>query len=125
MTSVRNKRDIALSKSGSKKNDLSSVGDILAGMKRSTKLGRQLELAQIWEHWEQLAGPRLAAHGAPYQVKDNTLRIRVDSAVWMDRYALSRWKIVGRINRMARKELVSDIFLALAPEEGEAPEPER
>jgi hypothetical protein len=41
------------------------------------------------------------------------LRIEVDSAVWMHKINYRKWQILKRINRMARKELVSDIYIVL------------
>lgn len=102
----------------SKKRDgVTAVGDILARLKTTGTLGKQLELAQIWEHWTELAGEQLSLHGQPYTVKDGQLRVRADSTVWMHKYSFHKWKIIRRINRMARKELIHDLFVTLKPEE--------
>lgn len=99
------------------------VGEILETLKKTTALGQNLEHARIWEHWTELVGPHLSAHGRPQTVKDGQLRIEVDSAVWMHKYSYRKWQIVKRVNRMAGKELVHDIFLVLLPD-GEAVEDE-
>lgn len=93
--------------------DPSRIGDILNQMARTTPLGDQLQLAEIWERWEDLAGQQLAAHSRPKLVRDKQLRVKVDGAVWMNKFGYRKWQIIKRINRMARKELVSDIFLVL------------
>jgi predicted nucleic acid-binding Zn ribbon protein len=100
-----------------KKNDPTGVGDILKALKKRTKLGRMLENAQIWEHWPELAGEPLASHARPRTVKDGQLRIEADSAVWMHKFNYHKWKIIKRINRMAGKELVSDVFIELIPDD--------
>ncbi|MCC6699681.1 MAG: DUF721 domain-containing protein [Candidatus Hydrogenedentes bacterium] len=89
------------------------VGDILASMVKKTTLGKQLRQAQIWERWPELAGQRLCGHGHPVTVRDGTLYIEAYSAVWMHRFAYAKWDIIGRINRMAGHELISDLFLQL------------
>jgi predicted nucleic acid-binding Zn ribbon protein len=94
-----------------------AVGAILDGLARKSPLGRQLEHARIWERWPELVGPHLGLHGRPVVVKDNVLHIEVESSVWMHKFAYRKWDIVQRINRMARKELVSDIFIALNSDE--------
>lgn len=96
----------------------SAVGDILDGLLQTTPLGQNLEQAQIWAQWETLAGPLLAAHGRPHSIKDRTLKVEVDSTVWMHRYSYKKFAILRAINRMAQKELVSDLFFLLGePEE--------
>ena len=100
-----------------KKNEPEGVGDILARMKKSSKLGLSLEQAEIWSHWEEIAGPHLAAHGRPRAVREGQLRIEADSAVWMHRFAYRKWGIIKKINRMAGKELVHDIFVELIPDD--------
>ena len=94
-----------------------SVGEILAKLAKKSGLGKQLEQAKIWEHWPDIAGASLRTHGRPQSVKDKTLIIEVDSAVWMNKYAYFKWEILKRVNRLAGKELISDVFFVLAPEE--------
>lgn len=93
-----------------------SVSEILDGLKRTTELGTHLERARIWEQWNEIAGPALAQHGQPKTIRENTLYIEAESPVWMHRFAFKKWALLRRINRIAGKELVSDIFLLLAPE---------
>ena len=100
-----------------KKNKPESVGDILAKMVKKTPLGRKLDQARIWEVWPELATPSLAKHGRPQGVKEKTLIVEVDSTVWMNKYAYFKWDILKRVNRMAGRELISDIFLVLAPDD--------
>jgi len=90
-----------------------AVGDILQNMIDNTLLGRQLEQARIWENWGAIVGPQMAAHGRPHSVKDKTLRIEVDSMVWMHRYAYKKFAILRKINQMAQAELVSEVFFML------------
>lgn len=96
------------------------IADILAQMTQTTPLGLNLEQARIWENWEQLVGKHLAAHSRPFNIKDGQLRISVTSAVWMHKLSYIKWDLLRRINRMAGKELVSDIFLMLEKEDKNA-----
>lgn len=92
------------------------VGDILNSLKKTTPLGESLEQASVWSRWEEIAGASLAAHGRPHSMKEGQLRIEVDSPVWMHRYAYQKWRIIKRINQLARRELVHDLYLALLPD---------
>jgi predicted nucleic acid-binding Zn ribbon protein len=92
------------------------LSKVIDQLKATTDLGRQLAEARIWEEWPSLAPGVLAHHGYPVSVKDKVLNVEVDSHTWMHRYAFKKWDIVKRINRMARQELISDIFIRLAPD---------
>ena len=100
-----------------KKHQPESVGDILARMVQQTTLGLNLEQAKIWENWAELVGGHLAAHCTPHNIKDGQLRVTVESAVWMHKLSYIKWDLLKRINRMAGKELVSDLFFRLASDE--------
>jgi predicted nucleic acid-binding Zn ribbon protein len=96
-----------------KRSKLEGVGNILAKMKKTTELGKHLEHAEIWEHWPDIVGEAVAKHARPKSIKDLQLRIEVDSAVWMHKINYRKWQILKRINKLARKELVSDIYIVL------------
>jgi predicted nucleic acid-binding Zn ribbon protein len=98
------------------KRDPTGVGDILSKLKQKTSLGKQLDQAKIWEHWPELAGDPLWMHGRPRAVKKMRLYVEVESPVWMHQYALKKWGVIRRINRLAGYELVSDIYVELMKE---------
>ena len=103
-----------------KKDEAKSAGEILAGLTEKTELGQVLERAQIWERWPELAGAQLAMHGHPvgFRAKHpEVLIVAAESPVWMHRFALRKWDLVRRINRMAGRALVSDVFVTHAGDE--------
>jgi len=96
-----------------KKNKPIAVGDILESLKKTTALGKHLEYAQIWEHWEEIAGKQLARHTRPHDVRDGQLRIAAESSVWMNKITYKKWTIIKRVNQLAKKELINDLFVLL------------
>ena len=94
-----------------------SVGDVLKSLLKKTDLGKKMDQARIWSEWADIAGPALAEHGRPHAVNDQTLIIEVDSTVWMNRYAYYKWDILQRVNRLFGREIISDIYILLTPEE--------
>ncbi|MBL7647744.1 MAG: DUF721 domain-containing protein [Candidatus Hydrogenedentes bacterium] len=92
------------------------VGDILAKLKKTTDLGKHLEHAEIWEHWPEIVGETVAKHTRPQGIKELQLRIEADSAVWMHKLNYRKWQIMKKINRIAGKELVSDMYIVLVPD---------
>lgn len=93
-----------------------ALGAILAELRRTTDLGLQLDRAQLWEKWPQVAGPTLCTFGRPVKFKKKKLYVETDSAVWMHRYAYARPALLERINRLAGYELVTEIHISLRPD---------
>ncbi len=104
-----------------KKSAPTGIGQVLDSLKKRSKLGLQLEQARIWEQWDTLVGPKLCEHGRPRAIKDDRLVVDVDTHVAMHRFAYRKFAIIRRINAMARKELISDIFFQLSPDEDPTP----
>lgn len=103
----------AASPTGPKRNKPEGVGDILSGLIKTTDLGKHLEHAEIWKHWPEIVGEITAQHARPKGIKELQLRIECDSAVWMHKINYRKWQIMKKINRLAGKELVSDIYIVL------------
>lgn len=98
------------------------LGQILEQMKRTSPLGKQLDQAIIWERWPEIAGAALYTHARPVCVKKTQLHVEVESSVWMNKLSFRREGMVRRINRLAGKRLVDEIFLLLLDENGQEPE---
>lgn len=94
-------------------------GDILASLMQSTKLGENLEQAKVWERWPDVVGKAMALHSRPVWIRDQVLRIEADSAVSMHQLSYRQWDIVKRVNQLAGKEMIHDVFLVLAEDAGE------
>ena len=99
------------------KKEPEGIASIIAALKAGSALTKSFDEARLWERWPEVAGPHLMPHGRPLGVRDNTLIIEVASAAWMHRFAYFRWDILKQVNRLAGRELASDIFLTLAPDE--------
>lgn len=100
-----------------KKDGLEGVSEILESLKQSSTLGRNLEEAQIWQRWPELAGMDFMAHGRPLGVRDGMLIIEVDSAVWMHKFAYTKRRLMRRINQAIGRDLVTEIYLTLTEDE--------
>lgn len=100
-----------------KKEGLETVAEIIEGLKQSTALGRNLEEAQIWQRWPELAGMDFMPHGRPLGMRDGTLIIEVDTAVWMHKFAYTKRGLMRRINAMLGQNLVTEIYLTLTEDE--------
>lgn len=93
------------------------LSEILESLKATTALGRRLEEAEIWEHWQEIAGPELAPHAAPIGVRDGTLVVEVESSVWMHKFSYHKSKILEKSNNFLSQEKLSELYFALKPED--------
>ncbi len=95
------------------------LSEILKELKATTDLGQRLEEAEIWEHWQDIAGPELAPHATPVAIREGTLIIAVDSSVWMHKTSYKKSEIIDKSNKFLSREKVSEIFLTLRSDEDE------
>jgi len=93
------------------------IGDIIESMKTSSTLGKNLQEARIWERWPEIVGPKLMPYGQPLGVRDETLFIQVESAVWMHKFSYQKPQIIQQANKLVGEKLVSEIFLTLNSED--------
>jgi predicted nucleic acid-binding Zn ribbon protein len=93
------------------------VGDILRTLSVCSPLGEQLEQALIWERWPEIAGDPLYMHARPVSIKKSQLKVEAESSVWMNRLAFRKETIIRNINRLAKRRIVQDLFLALQDDE--------
>ena len=94
-----------------------AISEILASLKAKGELSGHFEHARVWERWPEIVGARLMPYGRPLRIREKTLTIEIDGAVWMHRFSYKTREIIAQANRIAGREIVSDIFLILAGEE--------
>lgn len=90
-----------------------NAGDIIESLKRSTSLGTHLEHARIWERWPEVADAEIMAHSRPLGIRESTLLLEVENAVWMHKVSYYKSSIIRGINRLAGREIVSEVFCCL------------
>jgi len=100
------------------KEDPVALGVILEALKANSKLGVHLDHAQIFERWEDLAGPVLAKRSQPMKLRRGVLTVATVSPVWMHRFSYEKAEILQKINKILGTEPVEEIFLTLPEDEG-------
>lgn len=93
--------------------DPQNITQIIEALKATTTLGAHIDHAQIWERWNDLAGPELAPRSHPMKVRKGILTVAVAGPVWMHKFSYDKAKILDKINRILTKEAVEDIYLTL------------
>ena len=94
-----------------------NISDILASLKAKSELGKNLEEAQVWEHWESIMPAPYHVRSYPLRVRDKVLFIEVINAVWMHKISYKKPEILGNLQRVIAAETIENIRFSLSGEE--------
>jgi hypothetical protein len=97
------------------------IKHILEGLKANSELGRNLEEAKIWEHWESIVRSPYDSKSYPLRVKNNILLIEVENAVYMHKISYLKEEILEKVQEFVPSELIEEVRFTL--EEEDKPKP--
>lgn len=87
------------------------LGDIIGGQIRSLGWERKMREMGVFEAWERIVGPAVAAHTAPLEVKNRRLSVAVESPAWSQQLAFLKRDILARIEEILGAGVIDDIYL--------------
>ena len=80
------------------------IGEILTGYLERRKLQPRLQQASVINDWEELVGQQLAKVTEPDSVdREGTLRVRVQSAAWLQELQLMSPTIIKELARKGKR----------------------
>ena len=80
------------------------IGEILTGYLERRKLQPRLQQASVINDWKELVGQQLAKVTEPDSVdRDGTLRVRVQSAAWLQELQLMSPTIIKELARKGKR----------------------
>ncbi len=100
-----------------KSDEPQNIAQILAQLKATTKLGAHLDHAQIWERWNDIAGPEFAPRSHPMKVRKGVLTVAVANTVWMHKLSYEKQAMIEKINSLLSKDPIEEIYLTLPTNE--------
>jgi predicted nucleic acid-binding Zn ribbon protein len=68
---------------------------------------------RVASSWRSIAGPVLALHAEPRDLRGKRLHLVVDSPAWMHQLSLMKPELISRINQRLGADLVKEISLKL------------
>jgi Dna[CI] antecedent DciA-like protein len=98
-----------------------SLGTILQTVVHRHGLASKLLEHQLLQRWPEIAGPQIAAHSRPDQIRFRKLTLFVQSSVWLQQLLFLKASLIEKINAQAGSPIVTDILLRVG-EVGEASE---
>jgi len=89
------------------------IGRLLSGVAEDKKWRSKLELHRVFELWQAIVGPEIAAVAQPSLIHGHILWIKVTDSIWMQQLHLQKLLLLEKINKQLHDEKFSDIHLQL------------
>lgn len=89
------------------------IGRLLSGVAEDKKWRSKLELHRVFELWQAIVGPEIAAVAQPSLIRGHILWIKVTDSMWMQQLHLQKLLLLEKINKQLHDEKFSDIHFQL------------
>lgn len=96
------------------------IADALARVQAELGLPQSNALRALTDRWDEVVGVEVAAHARLDAIRDGTVAIVVDSALWASQLRYLEGDIVERANALVGAGVVSGIRVRVDPGEGSA-----
>ncbi len=105
------------------------LGPAVQALVRSARSALSGPTHRVWEVWEEVVGPDLAARARPLSVRSGVLTVGVTSSAWAQQLSFLRAEILSRLNAHLAgtplKALRTRVVEPGPPPAGPPPPPER
>jgi predicted nucleic acid-binding Zn ribbon protein len=92
-----------------KKDTLKPISTVLNQIAEEFHLEEKKEYFDALRGWDELAGPKLAAHTRPLFIKDRILHVEIDGSAWAQEIGFRKNAIVQGVNNRLGRPHVRDI----------------
>lgn len=94
-----------------------SIAEVMGAATRRLGLKARLNRYGIWDQWQRIVGPAIAAHARPSRWQGTALVVRVAHPVWVQELTLLKPQLLEQIRGKLPKATIDDIRF----ESGELP----
>ena len=88
---------------------LKSISKILDKVGAEIQLDRMNELSAAVSSWEQVVGPKVAAHTKPVMIEDRALIVEVEGAAWAQEIAFRKKAVIDGVNNSLGRSLLKEV----------------
>ena len=82
---------------------------ILESVMKEKDFTEDIEAYRIFGQWEEIVGPRIAAHTRPVRVTGQVLYVEVDDHLWFAQLKYMKTDMLQRIERAIKKGVFKDL----------------
>jgi predicted nucleic acid-binding Zn ribbon protein len=72
-------------------------------------LSAGIEAYKVFSHWNEIVGPKVAAHAQPVRLARNVLYVEVNDHLWLAQLKYMKGDILKRLESRIRKGLFTDL----------------
>ena len=98
-----------MKKGKNRSHEFEPIGRVLEKAIRTYRKSSDLELTQIWEHWDRIVGDVIAENAQPAAFKGQILMVHVISSNWIHQLHFVKDEMILKLNKALGKELVKEI----------------
>ena len=90
-----------------------SIAEALEGARGTAKIRERMKDWRLWERWDELIGPSIAAHARPTRWQGKALILRVDSSAWMQELSYLKVQLLSKLKEQFPASGIDEIRLEL------------
>ena len=95
--------------------DPAGIKNLLAQLASQWGMQSPLEVARLFNSWEQIVGAEIAAKCRPTSLKDGLLKVRTESPAWASQFKYFGPEVAKQVNLQLGKPLVREVKIWLQP----------
>ncbi|MBW2216323.1 MAG: DUF721 domain-containing protein [Deltaproteobacteria bacterium] len=92
-----------------KKDSMTSLKDVIAGLLNSGALPFNPDDSRIWKVWDEVVGPAIARNAQPLRIKGRYLKVRVSDPIWYQELQFMEENIREKLNEKLGRKAVDKI----------------
>lgn len=90
--------------------DSVQIKDLVDRILKAYQLDEKMDEMAVLDKWEEMMGKAVALRTRKLYIKNQTLFLEIDSSVMREELSYGKNIIIQRVNQVAGKELVTDVF---------------
>ena len=99
----------------SRNQEFTHIKNLIAQLQHRLKAERTGDLSAVWDCWDALVGPSIAANAQPAVFKGKLLLVHVSSSVWLQQLQFLKAEMIRKINAAFGQPMVEDIKFKIGP----------
>lgn len=92
-----------------KKSNEQTLKEVIKELLDAYKLKEGLQVNNVLQAWDQIAGPYIAKYTEKIYIKHQKLYLKLSSPALKHELSYSKTDLINRLNNLAREEVITDI----------------
>lgn len=92
---------------------MKTVGPLIENLLRNYNLWHGYKLYLVVEKWDEVVGSELSAVTKAESINNGILRVAVKDSVWAYHLTMLKPRLINKLNKKARENIVKDIFFTI------------